>query len=138
MADIVVTSTGKHLYRVDDGAAAALLEAFPEAFARVKPPQAPAPAGPRIFVGPSMRGNPGIHCNWPSGQTYSIFDPRATKAGAEKEFCVSIPDEIWEQFQQALKPVNVGLSEADRAADEVRRMKEKQITAGIIGGPIPG
>jgi hypothetical protein len=34
--DVTITSTGKTFYRIDDGVAAMLCEAFPEAFQRVK------------------------------------------------------------------------------------------------------
>jgi hypothetical protein len=42
MADIRVNSTGKPFWRIDDGVAQLLMEAFPESFSRVEKPAPPA------------------------------------------------------------------------------------------------
>ncbi len=52
MADVKVNSTGRVFWRIDDGVAQLLQEAFPESFSRVeKPAPAPIQTAPKYFVG---------------------------------------------------------------------------------------
>jgi hypothetical protein len=121
MADLLVTSTGRIFYRVDDCMAALLIEAFGGAFERVKPPAPPAPVTtPRFYVGPSpTTSNIGLHVQLPTGEIRSAYKS-TTKKGAESALSAGeIPEHIWESFVQRSKATNCDERLSDFAASQV-------------------
>lgn len=131
MADIRVTSTGRVFYKVDDCTAALLLEALPGSFERYKIAAPPVQTTPVFYVAPSeYTARIGIFLKLPSGEVRSAFDCTDKRATESTLGAGEIPEQVWQSYV-ARTGISVGLSEADRNADAVRRHREEQLTAGF-------